>query len=163
MNASNWINLGILFLTAVGVAAASWQAFQAKASAKGAKSHETAALEASRKSAEANERAAAALEEANALLRAQTTKPRWHVVQLDKTKYRVDNQGPGDALDVELAVAEHPGVLVLTGENPRPVLEQGLAISFMRRRAYGMPTDPTLVIMWTDSASGERDVVRVTL
>lgn len=163
MNASNWINLGIFLLTAVAVALAARQAAHAKSSAEDAKGHEEAALEASRKSAEANERAAVALEEANALIREQTAKPRWQVYDLGDKKYRLENQGPGAAHDVNIDVLEHPGVIVHLGENPRPVLEEGLAISFLRRRAMGMPADPTLVIAWTDPDSGERDDVHVTL
>lgn len=139
------------------------QASHAKASAEDAKAHEEAALEASRKTAEANERAASALEEANSLVREQTAKPRWKLIQLDDTKYRVDNEGPGSALDVHVDVLENPNVIAHTGEHPRPVLEDGLAISSMRRRAFGMPADPTLVIAWTDPTSGSPEDVRVTL
>jgi hypothetical protein len=163
MDASNWINLGIFLLSAVAVAIAARQAAHAKSSAEDAKAHEEAALLASRKSAEANERAAAALEEANALVREQTAKPRWQLTDMGDKKYRLENQGPGAAHDVSIECLEHPAVVVHTGEHPRAVLGEGLAISFLRRRAMGMPADPTLVIAWTDPESGDRDEVHVTL
>ncbi len=163
MDASNWINLGIFLLTAVAVALAARQAANAKSSAQDAKTHEEAALEASRKSAEANERAAVALEEANALVREQVQTPRWQVTQLSDENYRVENQGPGAAHDVSIGCVENPDAIIHTGEHPRAVLDEGLAVSFIRMRAWGMASDPTLVIAWNDPDSGQRDEVRVTL
>jgi len=163
MDASNWINLGIFLLTAVAVAIAARQALNAKSSAEDAKAHEEAALEASRKTAEANERAAVALEEANALMREQTAKPRWQLIEVADKKYRLENHGPGDAHDVTVECLEHADVIVHTSEHPRAILGEGLAMTFLRRRAMGMPADPTLVITWTDPESGERPYERVTL
>lgn len=163
MDPSNWINLGIMLLTAVGVVVASRQANSAKDSASDAKQHEQAALETSRKMAEANERAAVALEEANTLARARSEKPRWNVVQISENQYRVENQGPGTAYDVSLAIPEYPAALLRGTGEETPVLEEGLAVSFFRFSAWGVPSDPALEITWRTEAGGPPQTAKCTL
>lgn len=163
MDVGNWINLGLLLLTAVGVIVASRQALVAKRAADSAQRHEAEALRAAQQSASANERAAHALEEANALVRQASEKPRWRVVPLGRSRYRLENQGPGSAFDVRLDLPESPRSLTRLAGEPIPELEEGLALSFLVSRTFGTPADPTLVVTWTGVRGGDDQSSKCTL
>lgn len=154
----------ILLLTGLGVIVAALQAVQARRAATDARHHEEAALEASRKTAEANERAAVALEEANALARASSAKPRWALAHVDGDHYRITNQGPGSAYEVRVDLPDSPAILVRDSEQAIAELEEGLATSFWVARSFDSGSaDPTLVVTWRDSTDGERREVKTSL
>lgn len=167
MNTSNWINLGILLLTGIGVVVAVRQAAHARMSAREAKEHEQAALRAAVDSASAHRRSADALEEANALALAQHAPPKWLVTQVGRSKstdkFRVDHHGPGVAYDVRIDVLDWPKGFVHTEGLPRETLAPGLAFSFSLMRLMGVPSDPTLILYWRDEPDGETRENRVTL
>ncbi|WP_084075269.1 hypothetical protein [Demequina sp. NBRC 110052] len=163
MNASNWINLGIMLLTAIGVVVAANQARSARTSASQASGHERAALESARESAAAQKRVATALEESNELARSSQKKTRWGLSVEDKDAWRLTNQGPGSVSNVELKVLEADPGLVHSETFPKDELEEGLSGTFRIFRHMGMATDLTLAIAWDDPEAGTRVTVKTTL
>jgi hypothetical protein len=163
MDASNWINLGIMLLTGLGVVVAAQQAGYARGSAREAAEHEQAALQAAVDSANAHQRSAVALEKANALAEAQGTPPKWVVTQVDTSEYRIDHNGPTVAYEVNIEVPDYPEGMLHAQGVPRETLDSGLAITFSLFDFWGAPSDPILTIHWKDQKGGEDRTTRVTL
>jgi len=157
VNTSNWINLGILLLTALAVILAARQATHAKASAIDAKAHEVAALEASRKTAEANERAAAALEEANAIAGKSLPPTPFTLVQVGKSKWRVSNRSSAELYDVDVTCPAAPGEFGFYdhSEPPFGVFEAGRQVDFIQESSMATPGGLQARIVWRDDVGGQ--------
>lgn len=158
MDASTIVNLGLLLVTALGVAAAAWQANEARVARRETQQAQTeteqARDEAVRLSKEATAafvRQAAAQEEANELRRAAMPKDRvtWSIRPVRNSKYEVVNMGniPARAVHVTGGGAA-PGFIHVDGEEealPRDVLP-GDGVAFVVFRASG--PDPVLRVEW---------------
>ncbi len=160
MDASNWINVGLLTATLLGVVVAGISAAQARTSAGDAKD-----------AAEAGERSAAALEEANELRRAAARKPRWsatrrpgkesptarpssRLVMMQSDDWMVINDGPGVVTEVRVVLRPAPAAVDSdhegwgTESSPVGVLEQGLGGTVSVSRGRERLGDRVLDVTW---------------
>jgi hypothetical protein len=163
VDVSNWINLGLFLVTALGVAVAGRQALNAKRSATAALNHERAALAAATRSADAHQRTAEALEESNRLSAAAGRKPRWEIGEMGGNKHRLINQGPSRVRNVTISIDEDPGAFVPYSKLPKDVLHEGNALTFFVHPGVDSPADLTLVVEWDEDGADERKVVRHVL
>ena len=171
MDASNWINLGMLVVTTGGVAVSIVAALKARGSAKEASSHEAAAAVAARDAADASTRSATALEEANELARASARQPRWTIAQVAATapprsagqnpmdRWLLRNTGEGAVSNVRISVRDVIPDGWRSTAFPAAELLEGLGGEISVMRYWGRPAALALEVKWTDAAGAEEEAV----
>ena len=176
MSTSNWINLGLLALTAIGLLVTLTQAFSARKARKDAKlanesaaKHERAALDTSERSAAASEDAAneykrladyvgrqTALAEERALPREP-----WIFEPLgdDRSdqKWRVTNATGDNVLWVSIGTPEGSGERwIEPDEEIWEDVERGATIEFTFVRRLTSPTSRTIWVIWAPPDGSEQ-------
>lgn len=165
MDPSNWINLGIMLLTAVGVVVAARQANSAKGSASDAKQHEQAALETSRKMAKSNERAAIALEEANAIAGRSLPATPFSLMKVGKSTWLVANLGSAATYDVNITCPAAPGEFGFYDHSQPPfaVFAGGRDVKFIQESSMATPGGLQALIEWRDAPGATMRSVLLSL
>lgn len=170
MAASNIINLGLLFVTAIGVFVAIYQAKEARAarndaqaSSNSAAEHERAALTAAQKSAAEAGRSAAALEEANEIARQSLPRDPWKLIQHTKNKYELRNDSAETLWGVGLDEASDQQDVTPFTDVPVPQLHPGESVFFHCSKTLASPASTTIIVSWRFPDAHERQTWRRTL
>ncbi|MCI2958213.1 hypothetical protein MN032_10940 [Agromyces atrinae] len=157
MDFSNWLNLGLLLITAVGVWVAIKQAREAHESRDSAAQHEAAALESAKQAASAAEdsarehrRAADALERQNELVEGAQTPADWSMRLQQPHRWQFTNTSKVSALHTRVEVLSDASVQ-MEGDSPRTIAPgQSFFVQFGGSAAD--PSNADIAIVWETSA-----------
>jgi hypothetical protein len=172
MEASNWIGLVGVVITAVATAFAIRSELHARRSARDASDAESRATEAAERAAAAEDRAADAAERAAAALEKQADRfePRWRFRRTNTNLIHLINDTGDDAHDVEVALDDPwhfaEGEDWMAGRTPANASKRYPRIAASSSVAFfvtndGDPADAYLVVTWERVPAGPRFTWRV--
>lgn len=169
MDQSNIINLGLLGVTAIGIAITAWQALDARrarddarAARDEAQESEAAARRASVDAAAAATRSAEALEQRNEIERAKLPKDPWSLEKVGKSKYELRNITENVMHVVSVDELGDGNDITLFDDDLQDV-GPGESIFFDYSKTLESPASTTLHVSWGDPMTGDRSFWRRTL